>query len=467
MPTLKADVAVIGGGMAGLPIANKCAYKGLRTVLFEQELLGGTCLNRGCIPTKTMIESARVAHAVRTASRFGIGADEPAVDLAAIVRRKDEVLTSIRDNAYRQVAQNEHLTLVEGLAVFETAHRLRAEVEGGEAYVVEAEHVVVNTGTRPARPSIEGLDAVPYHTSRTLLNVTEVPSSLVVIGGGYVGVEFAQMFARFGSRVAILQRASRLVAGEDPEVGVVIAEVFREEGIEVVLGADVRRARCVGEEIEVIATVSSAERRFCGAALLVAAGRVPNTDGLGLERAGVETDERGFVVADAAFRTSQPGVWAIGDVTGGAMFTHAARDAADRLYRRIVKGEDATIEDRHVPYAIFTDPEIAAVGLTEEAAREAGFDVKVGRHPFTRVARAKAAGQTAGFVKIVADAATDRLLGGHIVGLHAGELIHELVVALELGATYTQISRVLHVHPTLAEGVNSAAGGVHRPAGDV
>ncbi|MCH8959989.1 MAG: FAD-dependent oxidoreductase, partial [Bacteroidetes bacterium] len=242
MPSLEADVAVIGGGMAGLPIANKAAYKGRTTVLFEKELLGGTCLNRGCIPTKTMLHSAKVAHVVRTARRFGIEAGTPVVDLAAIVQRKDEVLGISRRGAYRQVERNEHLTLIEEQAVFETPHRLRA----GDT-VVEAEHIIINTGARPTIPAIEGLEDVLYHTNRTLLDVTEAPESLLVMGGGYVGVEFAQMFARFGAEVTVLQRPDRLLASEDPDVSTVLLAVFRREGIAVVLGADVQRAEKTDE----------------------------------------------------------------------------------------------------------------------------------------------------------------------------------------------------------------------------
>ena len=461
MKQIQADVAVIGGGMAGLPIANKAAYKGRKTVLFEKELLGGTCLNRGCIPTKTMLHSAKVAHIVRTANRFGIEAGQPTIDLAAIVRRKDEVLAISRKGAYRQVERNEHLRLIEEQAVFEAPNRLRA----GDT-VVEAEHIIINTGARPTIPAIEGLADVPYHTNRSLLDATEIPESLLVIGGGYAGVEFAQMFARFGSEVTVLQRPDRLLASEDPEVSAVLLRVFRREGIAVVLGADVQRAEKTDEGLRLEAVVDGERQTFEGSAVLVAAGRTPNTDDLGLEVASVETDERGFITVDAAFRTSQSHIWAIGDVTGGPMFTHSARDDADLLYGRLFKDRDTTSEGRHVPYAIFTDPEIAAVGLTEAAAREAGYDVKLGKHPFTRVARARAIGETDGFVKIVADAGTDRLLGAQIIGPHAGELIHELVVALDVGATYGQVARSLHVHPTLAEGINSAAGGVHRPAGD-
>ena len=461
MPTIEVDVAVIGGGMAGLPLANKAAYKGRKTVLFEQELLGGTCLNRGCIPTKTMIHSAKVAHVVRTAGAFGIEVGEPKVDLAAIVARKNRVLELTRKNAYKQVGKNKNLTLIEERAVFEGPHRLRT----GD-FVVEADQIVINTGARPTMPAIEGLSEVPYHTSRTLLDVTEVPESLLVVGGGYVGVEFAQMFARFGAKVTVLQRADRLVPREDPEVSEVLLKVFRKEGIEVQLGADVQRAEQTASGVRLEAVVGGERKSIEGAAVLIAAGRIPNTKGLGLEVAGVGTDARGFITVDTAFRTSQPHIWAIGDVVGPPMFTHSARDDADLLYGRLFKDRDTTSEGRHVPYAIFTDPEIAAVGLTEAAAREAGYDVKLDKHPFTRVARARAIGETDGFVKIVADAETDQLLGAQIIGPEAGELIHELVVAIDVGATFQQISNSLHVHPTLSEGVNAAAGGVHRPAGD-
>ena len=464
MSVVHCDLAVLGGGMAGLPIANKAAYKGLRTVLVERELLGGTCLNRGCIPTKTLIESARAAHVARTAGRLGVEVTgEVRVDLAAIVRRKDEVVRSIRERAYAQVETNERLSLVEAEAQFTEPGVLQA----GDT-TIRAERVVVNTGARPTLPPIEGLESVPYHTSRTLLDVTDLPEHLIVVGSGYVGCEFAQTFARFGSRVTIFQRGAHLLPSDDPDAGDVIAEVFRDEGIEVVLDAEAVRVEEQGGAIRLTVCVGNAERAFAGDALLIAAGRTPNTDALNLDAAGVEVDERGFIVVDETHRTSAEDVWAIGDVVGGPMYTHSARDDADRLYRRIAKDEtdDTTSTGRHVPHAVFTDPEVAAVGLTEARAREAGYEVKVGTHPFSRVARAEAMGQTAGFVRLVADAGTDELLGATIVGPHAGELIHELVMALDLGATYDRIGRSLHVHPTLAEGVNSAAGGVHRPAGD-
>lgn len=461
MKELEFDLVVIGGGMAGLPIANKAAYKGLKTALVEKELLGGTCLNRGCIPTKTMIYSAKVAHTVRSASHFGIESTPPKVDLAAIVARKNRIVETIRNNAYKQVQKNKNLTLIEATAIFESSNRVKA----GE-FLIEAEKFIINTGARPVLPLIKGLDQVSYHTNRSLLDLTELPETLLVIGGGYIGVEFAQMFARFGSQVVLFQQNNRLVPAEDPEISKVLLEVFRKEGIELITKAQVEEIAQEGNRITVTVDAGGQQQEYHGDTLLIATGRRPNTDQMGLELAGVQMDERGFILADQSYQTNQNHIWAIGDVTGKPMFTHSARDDAERLYQLLFKGISSENSNRIVPYAIFTDPEIAAVGLTEQEALDKGFEIKIGKHPFNRVARAMAMGSTAGFIKIVADASTDRILGAQIIGPHAGELIHEFVIALQTGATFQDIGKALHVHPTLAEGVSSAAGGVHRPAGD-
>lgn len=454
------DLIVLGGGMAGLPLAAKAAYKGLRTALVERELLGGTCLNRGCIPTKTMIASAGVAHTVRRAAEYGIEAGPPRVDLGAVVERKDEVVEGIRRGAYRGAERNEKLTLVEGEGRLEGAGRVRV---GNR--VLEAPRIVINVGARPAVPAVEGLDTVPFLTSREALDLREVPAHLVVIGGGYVGVEFAQMYARFGSRVTVLQRGERLVPDEEPEIGTELLEAFESEGIKVLTSTDAVRVARQDGSVLVTYRRGDAEATVAATHLLVAAGRRPNTDGIGLDEAGVVTDERGFISVDGRFRTSAAGVWAIGDVTGTPMFTHTARDDADLLYRILVKDDEAASSDgRVVPHAVFTDPEIASVGLTEAEAREAGHDVSVNVERFRGVARARAAGRTRGFIKIIGDRASGRLLGGHIIGPSAGELIHEIALGLVLGAATADLARMIHVHPTLSEGLNAAAGGVHRPA---
>ncbi len=457
---MRFDLLVIGGGMAGLPFANKAAYKGLRTALVERELLGGTCLNRGCIPTKAMIASAAVAHTVRHAEEYGILTDSPRVDLAAVMHRKDRIVEGIRSGAYRGAEKNEKLTLVEGEARLEGNGRVRV----GDR-LLEAPRIVINVGARPGMPPIEGLGDVPLLTSREALELRELPEHLLVIGGGYVGVEFAQMYARFGSRVTVVQRSERLVPGEEPEIGEELADVFESEGITVYTSAEAVRVDRREGGVRVRIREESGESELDGSHMLVAAGRTPNTVDLGLEAAGIETDAKGFISVDRLFRTTAEGVWAMGDVTGEPMFTHTARDDADLLYRILLKDdEDASWEGRVVPHAVFTDPEIASVGLTEAEAREAGHDVSVNVQDFRGVARAKAGGTTRGLIKIIGDRASGRLLGGHILGPSAGELIHEIVLALLLGARTNDLARMIHVHPTLSEGINAAAGGVHRPA---
>lgn len=455
------DLIVIGGGMAGLPIASKAAYKGLRTVLVEKEVLGGTCLNRGCIPTKTMLHSARMAHLIRRAGDFGLRTSPPEVDLEAIVDRKDAIVEEIRRGSYRQVERNESLRLVEGEARLEGNGRVRV----GDR-VLEAPTVVINVGAHPLLPAIEGLDRTPYLTNREALELRELPESMIVVGGGYVGVEFAQMFARFGTRVTVIQRADRLLPEEEPEIGEGLSGIFEEEGITVLTSLEVFKLEPTPEGVRAHVRSGRGDSVLEAARVLLAVGRRPSTDALGLDRAGVETDDQGFIRVDSRFRTTADGVFAIGDVTGQPMFTHSARDDADLLYRIMVKDDaDASMEGRVVPHAVFTDPEVASVGLTEAQALALGYDVAVGRQKFSGVARARATGETHGFIKLVADNDTGRLLGGHILGPSAGELIHEVALGLVMEATVQELGGAIHVHPTLSEGINAAAGGVHRPSG--
>lgn len=455
----RVDTIVIGGGMAGLPLALRAARHG-PAILVERELLGGTCLNRGCIPTKTMIHSAKVAQLVRKADELGVRASFESVDLAAVVARKDEVVGSIRSGSYRAVEQREGLTLVEAEASFLSPRRLRI----GDREV-EAVRIFVNTGARTAIPPIDGLGDVDYLTNRAMLELTELPRDLVVIGGGYVGCEFAQMFSRFGSHVTIIQRAPRLLPEEEPEVSAVVGAAFDREGIEVLLDAEANSVAASGGRKTVTARQHGEERSVTADALLLAAGRRPNTDGLGLEAAGVEVDERGFVRVDDRLRTSESGIVALGDVTGPPMFTHTARDDAVIAYRSVFRdAERVSTAGKIVPHGVFTDPEVGAVGLTEAEAEAAGHDVSTGVEHFSGVAKARAMGETDGFVKFVTDRQTGKILGCHIVGPEAANLVHEAVLAMQLGASASDIAATMHIHPSLAEGVNAAAGGIHRPS---
>ena len=453
------DTLVIGGGMSGLPLALRAARHG-RTAFVERELLGGTCLNRGCIPTKTMIASAQRAYDVARAADLGVHAGQPTVDLDAIVDRKNDVVESIRSGSYRAVGKSGDLDLIEGHGRFVTGRRL--QVAGR---TIEADRIFLNTGTRDAIPPVDGLDQVDHLTSRTILDLRELPEHLIVVGGGFIGCEFAQMFARFGARVTVVQRADRLLPAEDPDSSRVVEEAFVEEGIDVLTGTTCVAVAAGGNDVRVgCAGAETAE--LVGSHLLVATGRTPNTDDLGIEHLDVTLDPNGYIPVDDRLHTDVEDVWALGDLRGHAMFTHTARDDADTVYRTVFKEQDRTIGDRVVPHAVFVDPEVAAVGLTEQQARDAGYTVAVGRQEFSGVAKARAIGRASGHIILVADAATDRLLGCHIVGADAGNLLHEAVIAMVAGAPYSTIGEAIHVHPTLAEGMNSAAGGVHRPSTD-
>lgn len=451
------DLLVLGGGMAGLPVAMKCAYSGMETALVEEDLLGGTCLNRGCIPTKTMLRSAEVANLARRSEEFGIDIDGAIeVDMDAIVGRKDDIVESIREGAYENVESNENIDLVEGHGVFASPHEIQANDR-----TLSADTIVINTGARPTKPPIDGLNDVNVHDSTDLLERDSDPDSLAVIGGGYVGCEYAQMYSRFGADVTVYQRGERLLPDEDPEVSEVIETAFEDEGITVQTSAPVTALAETDEGIHVDAdgTVS-----ITVSDVALATGRTPNTDGLRLEDVDVSLDDRGFIETDDSFRTTADGVYAIGDVSGPPMFTHSARDDADLLYRHLAQAEAISTEDRTVPWAVFTDPQVGHVGLTEQEAREAGYEVGIGRQDFADQGKPKALGETEGFVKLITDADTDELLGAHVVGEQGAEIVHELVLAIELGATAEQIAETMHIHPTLPESINSAAGGVHRPS---
>lgn len=454
------DLIVLGGGMAGLPVALKSAHHGWDVALVEDDLLGGTCLNRGCIPTKTMIRSAEVAHLVDRAEEFGVIIEgEHRTDMETVIKRQQTVVEGIRSGAYDNVDGTETLDLIEGQGSFESASEITVNDR-----VLSTDRIVVNTGARPAKPPIDGLEEVPTLDSTSALEMTDVPDQLVVVGGGYVGVEYAQMYARFGADVTLFQRGERVLPNEEPDVSHVVQDVFDSEGITLYTNTSVEQLAQAREGIKVTANRDSETLTIDTSNVLIAAGRQPNSDDLNLDDVGIETDEKGFIEIDNQYETSVESVWALGDVTGMPMFTHSARDDADLLYRHLTNDEEIDRTDRHVPHAVFTDPEVARVGLTEAEARDAGYEVGIGRTEYEEQGKPKALGETAGFVKIITDTETEEILGAHIVGKRGAELVHELVIAMELGGTASDVANTIHIHPTLSEVVNSAAGGVHQPS---
>ena len=382
------DTLVLGGGMAGLPLALRAARHG-RVAFVEKEKLGGTCLNRGCIPTKTMIASAAVAQQVRRAAEFGVHTPGPVTfDLSSVVARKNGIVDPIRAGSYRTVEKADGIDFYPAAGVFTAPHRLA--VAGADLVV---DKIFLATGLRTAIPAITGLQNVSYYTSRTLLDATELPAHLLVVGGGYVGCEFAQMFARFGSRVTVIQRGERLLPAEDPDISTAVAAGMTADGITVLTGTTCSDAAGMAGDIRLGCT--GAERaEITGSHLLISAGRSPNTDTLGLEHLGLQPDPGGFLPVDDEMRTGAEDVWALGDLRGGPMFTHTARDDANIIYRNVFRGQHRSTTGRVVPHAVFTDPEVGAVGLTEPAARAGGYDVIIGRQDFTGVVKARAIGNT-------------------------------------------------------------------------
>ena len=450
------DAVVLGGGMAGVPLAHRLTYKGLQVALIERAELGGTCLNRGYIPTKTMIASARVAHQAFLSEQWGVETGEVRVNLGRVVDRKDELVRSIHSGSERNVAENENVTLLRGDAHFTGERRL---VVNGEE--ISADRVFIAVGTRTSVPDIEGLDHMPFLDSTSAKELREIPPRLLIVGGRYIGMEFAKMYRRFGSQVTLPQGASHLLADKDEDITSELQAALEAEGIEVIVNAHVLRTEGQAGQVRVVARRGVEEVSQTGTHLMIATGRGPNTDGLQLELAGVQVDAQGFIVINDRLETSAPGIWALGYVRGGTMFTHTTRDDARIIYQNVIKGANLSITDRVVPWGVFSGPQLGRVGLTEREAHEAGFQLKVGRYEVRKVTKTRALEETRGLIKVIADARTDRILRVSVLMADGAELVHKLVTTIQLGAKYTEVQNMIHIHPTLAEGLNNALGGVH------
>jgi pyruvate/2-oxoglutarate dehydrogenase complex dihydrolipoamide dehydrogenase (E3) component len=444
---MKYDAIIIGSGQAGNPLSHDLADQGWTVALIEQEHLGGTCINTGCTPTKTMVASAQVAHYARNAARWGVRTGDVSVDLAKVVERKAQMVQQFRAGQQRHVEQRPNLHLHCGHARFVGPLRLNV---GNEE--LESERIFINTGTRPDVPRIEGLDQVPYLTNASLMEQTELPEHLLVLGGGYIGLEFGQMFRRFGSQVTVIHRGDQLLNREDADVVAELQKVLEAEGIRFLMDATTERAEKSRDGVMLSVTTTGRPVTVSGSHLLVATGRRPNTDNLGLEAAGVEVDGRGFIKVSVRLETSAPGVWALGDVKGGPAFTHISYNDYQIVYSNLIEGRDLTTEGRPVPYAVFTDPQLGRVGMTEAEARATGRRLKIGKIPMTYVARALERDETAGMLKLIVDAETDRMLGAALLCSEGGELIQILGALMRADVPYTFMKGAVYIHPTLAEG---------------
>ena len=457
---MRYDAIVIGAGQAGPTVATRLAAAGRRVALIERDRFGGTCVNTGCTPTKTMVASARVAHLARRAADFGVQAGPVTVDLAAVVARKDAVVAASREGLSAWLASTERLDVLRGDA--RLVARDTVEVDGTR---LAAPLIVLNVGGRPSRPDLPGVGMVPHLDSSTILDVATLPEHLVVVGGSYVGLEFAQMFRRFGARVTVVERAPRLIPREDPATSEALAGVLADEGIEVRTAAECITLAPEGDGVRVGVSCTEGPPEVVGSHVLLAVGRTPNTDGLGLDTAGVATDARGFITVDDTLATSVPGIYALGDCNGRGAFTHTAYNDGEILTENLLAGASRRLTDRIPAYALYTDPPLARVGMTVAEAQAAGHRVLVGERPMSRVGRATEKGETAGFMKVVVDGDDGAILGAALLGVGADEAVHAIIAAMAAGTDAAALSRAVFIHPTVAELIPTILGEL-KPAAD-
>jgi len=460
------DALVIGSGQAGPFLAARLAAAGRKVALIEREHLGGTCVNDGCIPTKTLVASARAAHVARHAADWGVRVDGAVrVDMKAVKARQDRVVGQSVESLTGWLTQMPGLTLVWGEARFVGPRAV--EVAGQR---LEAEQVFVNVGGRAVLPDWPGIADVPVLTNTSVLALDALPEHLVVVGGSYIGLEFAQIYRRFGAQVTVLEAADRLIAREDPEVSREVQAMLEREGI--VFHCGVRDARLAalddGRRVRVSCSSDGTRQVIEGSHLLAAVGRRPNTDALGLDVAGIATDARGFILVDDQLRTSVPGVWALGDCNGRGAFTHTSYNDHEIVAANLLDGESRRLSDRIPAYALFTDPPLGRIGLTEAEVRALGRRALVGVMPMTRVGRARERGETTGFMKVLVDAESDRLLGAALLCIEGDEIVHTLLDAMYAGTRVQTLKRAVHIHPTVSELIPTLLGNLAElgPLGD-
>jgi len=444
--TERFEAIVIGAGQAGPALAARLDREGLKTAFIERKLLGGTCVNTGCIPTKTLIASARAMHMARRGTEYGFAAGKVRADMAAVRQRKDGVVRQSTEGLANWIGGMKHVELIRGHARF-TGPRTIA-VNGRS---LAAERVFLNVGARASIPDMPGLGEVPFLTNSTMMDVDFLPRHLLIVGGSYIGLEFAQMYRRFGAKVTVVEMAPKLLAREDDDVAQEIRAILEREGVEIRTGAKCLALAKRGERISVRVACEEGPPSVQGTHVLLAVGRRPNTHDLGLEEAGIETDERGFIQVDDELRTSAEGVWALGEANGRGAFTHTSYNDYEIVAANLFDGDRRRVSDRIPAYALFIDPPLGRAGMNEAEARKSGKRVLAAKMPMTRVGRAREAGETRGFLKVLADADSKELLGASLLGLNADEVVHSLLDVMYAKQPYPTIQRAVHIHPTVTE----------------
>jgi len=447
------DAIIIGTGQAGPPLAGRLTKAGMKVAVIERGFFGGTCVNTGCIPTKTMVASAYAAHIARRADDYGVIDGAVSVDMKKVKARKDQISGKSRVGVESGLKNMANCTVYQGHGRFEGPH----EVSIGDVRLT-AERIFINVGGRAAIPNMPGLSDVPYLTNSSMMNVDFLPRHLVIVGGSYIGLEFGQMFRRFGSEVSIIEMGSRLIPREDEDVSAAIHDILKNERINVHLNATCTRLARRGDDIVVTADCTGPATEIQGSHVLMATGRRPNTDDLGLEKAGIQADERGYIRVDDQLRTNVPGVWALGDCNGQGGFTHTSYNDFEIVAANLLENDPRRVSDRIRAYALFIDPPLGRAGMTEAEVQKSGRKALIGKRPMTKVGRAVEKGETQGFMKILVDAETREILGASLLGTGCDEVIHSILDVMYARAPYTVIQRAMHIHPTVSELVPTILG---------
>src|SRR2546429_2981272 len=456
MATTHYDAIIIGAGQAGGPLSTTLAQAGWKTAIIERIHVGGTCINEGCTPTKTMVASARVAYLARRGADYGVHTGPVTVDMIKVRQRKRDIVDSFRNSSQRRIESTEGVDLLMGEAHFTGPKELEVRLTNGETRQLTANSIFINAGDRPSKPSLEGLDSVSTLDSTSIMELDVVPDHLLIIGGGYVGLEFGQMFRRFGSQVTVIQRGAYLLAREDPDVAGEVAKILREDGLEGLLEAAPTHVAQTGDDkIQLTVKTPTGERKLSGSHLMAAIGRVPNTEALNTEAAGIHLSKQGYIQVSEQLETNVPGIYALGDVKGGPAFTHVTYDDFRILRTNLLDHGGASTRHRVVPHTVFIDPQFGRVGMSENEVRKQGRNIRVAKLPMNVVIRAIETGETRGLMKAIVDADTQQILGCAILGLEGGEIMTIIQVAMMGKLPYTALREGIFTHPTLAEGLNA------------
>ncbi|WP_183576584.1 mercuric reductase [Mucilaginibacter sp. X5P1] len=450
------DAIVIGAGQAGVPLAKKLAQAGKKTAIIEKRFIGGTCVNDGCTPTKTWVASAKAAYMAAHSGPLGVKIKGYKVDMRQVKKRKDEIVMRSRMGGQHAIEKTKNLDLIFGEATFTDVKTLSVKLNSGNTQTVKADWIFIDTGAKTLIPEIEGLNDIDYLTSTTILDLDKVPDHLLIVGSNYIGMEFGQMFGRFGSKVTMLEKAPRILSKEDADIAEAMHKIMLYEGITIHTDAQTTAFRKTKKgNIKATVTIAGKEDTITCTHVLLAIGRVPQSAALDLDKTGVKVDEKGYIKVNDKLETNVKGIYALGDVKGGPAFTHIAYNDYTIVYRNLIENAKLTTKDRPLPYCMFTDPELGRVGISEEEAKKQKLNVKIAKLPMEHVARAIENGDTRGFMKAVVDADTKKILGAAVLGSQGGEIMTVLQMAMEGGITYDRIRYCVFAHPTYSESLNN------------